>query len=238
VRSHAEHELDRIVYDAFFRGVARGIFVDVGAAGPDYLSMSAMYRELGWRVIAVEPNPVFCEAHRAAGYDVLEYACTDHDEDGVEFEVVDSHGAVYEGVPLSFESGSALTVRDAYRALHPNELDVRYITVNARRLDSILAAHAPEVKRIDVVSVDVEGWELEVLAGFALERYRPRALIVENFFNDTGHARALSARGYKLWRHIGPNDVYVPESRLSRLTSWLARPKRATRDPRVAGDLN
>jgi FkbM family methyltransferase len=216
VRSRAEHGLDRIVQDAFFRGVSRGVFVDVGAAGPDFLSMSAMYREIGWRVIAVEPNPVFCEAHRAAGNEVLEYACSDHDEDGVDFEVVDAHGAVYEGVPLSFESGSALTVRDAYRALHPNELDVRRITVNVRRLDSILAVHAPDVRRIDIVSIDVEGWELEVLAGFALERYRPRVLIVENFFNDVAHGRTLSARGYRLWRHVGPNDVYVPASRLSR----------------------
>ena len=233
MRSHAEHELDRVVWDAFFRGVARGVFVDVGAAGPDFLSMSAMYRELGWRVIAVEPNPIFCEAHRAAGHEVLEYACTDHDEDGVSFEVVDSHGAVYEGVPVSFESGSALTIKDAYRAVLPNELDVRRVTVNARRLDSILAAHAPKVKRIDIVSIDVEGWELEVLAGFALERYGPRALIVENLFNDTAYDRALSARGYKLWAHVGPNDVYVPESRLSRLSR--GRLGRRELRPRVAG---
>src|SRR3954471_1761103 len=135
--------------------------------------MSAMYRDLGWRVIAVEPNPDFCAAHRAAGHEIYEYACTDHDEDGVNFEVIDSHGAVYEGVPLSFESGSSLGIRDDYRALHanPDELDIRSITVNARRLDSILAEHAPEVKRVDVVSMDVEGYELEVLAGFSLERY-------------------------------------------------------------------
>jgi predicted RNA methylase len=80
VRSRAEHQLDRIVYEEFFRGVSRGVFVDVGAAGPDFLSMSAMYRDLGWRVIAVEPNPDFCEAHRAAGNEVLEFACSDRDE--------------------------------------------------------------------------------------------------------------------------------------------------------------
>jgi FkbM family methyltransferase len=215
VRSRAEHGLDRIVYDAFFRGVSRGVFVDVGAAGPDFLSMSAMYRDIGWRVIAVEPNPTFCEAHRAAGHEVHEYACADHDEDGVEFEVVDSHGAFYEGVPVSFESGSSLTIREAYRAVLPAELDVSRIRVNVRRLDSILAAHAPEVRRIAIISIDVEGWELEVLDGFSLERYRPRVLIVENLFNDSAYGRVLGARGYRLWRNVGPNDVYVPTSRIS-----------------------
>jgi hypothetical protein len=100
-----------------------------------------------------------------------------------------------------------------------NELDVRRITVGVRRLDSILAVHAPDVRRIDVVSIDVEGWELEVLAGFALERYRPRVLIVENYFDDAAHAHALNARGYTLWRHVGPNDVYVPVPRFSRFFS-------------------
>jgi hypothetical protein len=64
---------------------------------------------------------------------------------------------------------------------------------------------------------------LEVLEGFSLERYRPRVLIVENFFNDSAHGQALGARGYRLWRHVGPNDVYVPVSRLSRLDRLRVR---------------
>ena len=160
---------------------------------------------------------------------MLEYACSDPDEDAVDFEVVDSHGAVYEGVPLSFESGSALTIKDEYRALHPTELDFRHITVSVRRLDSILALQAPDVHDIDIVSIDVEGWELEVLAGFTLERYRPRVVIIENFFDNPAHGRALSARGYKLWRHVGPNDVYVPTSRASPFS--LRRLSQALRSP-------
>jgi len=222
MQSRAENRLDQIVYDAFLRRSPTGVFVDVGAAGPELLSISALYRDLGWRVIAIEPNPVFCEAHRAAGHEVLEYACADRDADGVPFEVVDAHGAVYEGAPLSYESGSALVVKPAYRALHPGELDVRQITVNVRRLDSILAEHAPALRRIDVVSIDVEGWELEVLDGFSLEQYRPRVLIVENYFRDEAHGSALRGRGYTLWRHIRPNDVYVPVSRRSRFHRFRA----------------
>lgn len=110
MQTRGEGELDRIVYEHFFPAAPTGVFVDVGAARPDFLSMSALYRELGWRVIAIEPNPVFCEAQRAAGHEVLEYACGDRDEDDVDFEIVDLHGAVYEGGPVSFESFSSLHV--------------------------------------------------------------------------------------------------------------------------------
>jgi FkbM family methyltransferase len=146
------------------------VFVDVGAARPDFLSMSALYRSLGWRVIAIEPNLVFCEAYRDAGFEVLEYACSDRDEDDVDFEVVDSHGTIYAGGPVSFESLSSLRIKDAYRTLH-EEPDVRRIKVNVRRLDTLLAEHAPHVRQLDIVSVDVEGWELEVLDGLSFERY-------------------------------------------------------------------
>jgi hypothetical protein len=44
-------------------------------------------------------------------------------------------------------------------------------------LAELLARHAPSV--IDFMSVDVEGYEQEVLAGADLARYRPRVLIVE-----------------------------------------------------------
>jgi FkbM family methyltransferase len=206
--AHGEGELDRIVRDHFFPGVADGVFVDVGAAGPDFLSMSALYRTLGWRVIAIEPNPVFCDAHRAAGYDVLEYACSDRDEDAVDFEVVDSHGAPYEGGAVSFESFSSLAVKDSYKTLRP-DLDVRRIKVNVRRLDTILAEHAPDVRRLDIVAVDVEGWELEVLDGLSFDRYQPKVLIVENLFTDDEYRRAMRGRGYELWRRVGPNDTYV-----------------------------
>jgi hypothetical protein len=32
------------------------VLVEVGAAHPDYLSMSASYRSRGWRIIAIEPK--------------------------------------------------------------------------------------------------------------------------------------------------------------------------------------
>ena len=210
-------ELDQLVRERFFPDVTSGVFVDVGAARPDFLSMSVLYRELGWRVIAIEPNPLFCKAHRAAGYEVLEYACSDHDEDGADFEIVSSP---FEGV--TYESFSSLAVKPSYRALRA-ELDVTPIKVNVRRLDTILAEHAPDVGHVDLVSVDVEGWELEVLAGLDFERYRPGVLMIENLTAHPSYRRALRDRGYVLWKRRWPNEVYVSPARLSRRERALAR---------------
>lgn len=81
----AEHDVDLVVRDAFFAGTADGVLVEVGAARPEYLSISASYRALGRRIIAIEPNPEFCAAHRALGHDILEYAATDTEADDASF---------------------------------------------------------------------------------------------------------------------------------------------------------
>jgi FkbM family methyltransferase len=217
-----ESGVDRMVRERFFRGATNGVFVDVGAAGPDFLSMSALYRNLGWRVLAVEPNPAFVAAHRAAGHEVYAYACSDRDEDDVDFELVDSHGTSYQGGAVSFESFSSLAIKPAYRALK-SDLDIERIKVDVRRLDTILTEHAPEIDRVDIVSVDVEGWELEVLDGLSFDRYRPTVVIVENLFSEASYRHALRKRGYELWRRRGPNDVYVLQAELSRTERTAAR---------------
>lgn len=209
INNEAEGNIDRIIQRRFFQGDGSGkIFVEVGAAKPDYLSMSALYRLIGWRIIAIEPNPEFCELHRKKGYEVLPYACGDHDQDDVDFFVVDSHGTQYLNGEVSYESFSSLGIKNSYAALK-SDLDMRKIQVKLRRLDTILETHAPNIERIDILSVDVEGWEIEVLNGLNISKYKPRVMIIENLFNEKKYRIHMRHLNYILWKRVAPNDVYV-----------------------------
>jgi len=55
----------------------------------------------------------------------------------------------------------------------------------------------------------VEGWELNVLRGFDLERYVPRVVILENLFNDLKYEEYMQTHGYSLWQTLPPNQIYV-----------------------------
>lgn len=215
----AEGDVDKIIQRRFFPEQRSGIFVDVGAARPDFLSISALYRSMGWRVIAIEPNPAFCDLHKEKGYEVLQYACGDHDQDNVDFFIVDSHGAQYANGEVSYESFSSLGIKDSYAALKQN-LDKRKIQVHLRRLDTILKTHAPDVGHLDVLSVDVEGWELEVLRGLSMEKYKPQVMIIENLFNEKEYRDYMKSIGYILWRRIRPNDVYVRSELINRIERY------------------
>lgn len=220
--TQAEGDVDRIIHKRFFAGRDSGrVFVDVGAARPDYLSISALFRSLGWRIIAIEPNPAFCELHKKKGYEVLQYACGDSDEDNVDFMVVDSHGDEYEKGQVSYESFSSLGIKDSYQALK-KDLDTKTIKVNLRRLDTILETHAPEINHIDILSVDVEGWELEVLGGLSIEKYKPQVMVIENLLNEKKYREYMKAISYILWRYIPPNDVYIRKDQLKGIAKYFS----------------
>lgn len=212
----AEKDVDILVHDKFFKDKSEpGVFVEVGAALPDYLSISARFRDLGWKIVAIEPNPEFCAAHRSRGHQIYEYACSDVDADDMDFFVVDSQGADYLGGSVSFESFSSLGIKDEFAELHEtvkNNTLVKTVPVKVRRLDTILKEHEPEIDHIDILAIDVEGWELNVLRGLSLERYNPSVVILENLFKKDEYVEFMRRAGYSMWNRLEPNDVYVAKN--------------------------
>jgi FkbM family methyltransferase len=214
-RSAIEGDIDRVVREAFFSRRRRSsqppyTMIEVGAARPDYLSIGGGLRPHGWRVVGIEPNPEFCAMHRTLGNEVIWCACGESDQNEVDFSVVDSKGAQYLGHSVTAESFSSLGLRGEYAKLVKTvDVSVREIKVPMRRLDTILAEHRPPIREIDLISVDVEGWELEVMRGLDFNIHRPKVLIIENLFNDQAYVDFFAARGYPLWRQLPPNEIYV-----------------------------
>ena len=83
------------------------------------------------------------------------------------------------------------------------------VEVPIMTLDQVLEdARAPQP--IDFVSIDVEGHDVEVLAGFDLARWRPRLLFIEDVVQSLDLHRHIVARGYRWIRRTGINSWYVP----------------------------
>ena len=120
---------------------------------------------------------MFFARYRASGFDILEYACGDHDADNVPFTIVATDG-VYLGGQVSNESFSSSGVRDKYAELmKTTPTKSNQISVRLRRLDRILTEQSP-TDLSDRYPVDrcSEGWELEVLEGINLRTTSPRFL--------------------------------------------------------------
>ena len=169
---------DEFIFKNYFKDKISGIMVEVGSAGPEFLSQSNFFRKLGWRCICIDPNPKFVSEHIQVGNEIYEYACSYFNENGVDFEVVDVKNG-----DISNQSFSSLSIDDElikYSGYSGGrtQLHIQTIKVNVRTLNSIL--EESKAQTVDYVIVDVEGSELEVMGGFDVEKYNPKIIVLEN----------------------------------------------------------
>jgi FkbM family methyltransferase len=164
----------------YFSPEYKGVLLEVGAGDPIEGSVSHVFRDLGWTTISVEPNPKFVQEFEKAGLECLPYACCAEDKGSTDFHVSPN--------PMSC---SALGVR--YAGKHPIENGAggwwpadqfKTITVEALTLNTILKKHHPNIDSVDILLIDVEGWELDVLKGFDLAKFSPKVILFEWFDTD------------------------------------------------------
>lgn len=189
-----------------------GVFVEAGANdGIRQSNTLKLESELQWKGLLVEPSPVaFAELvinrPRAICLSVALVGRTVHGgtvkgafRDGQLTGTLDS--SLLSRAPDLPASVWQRAIGFVRRTLHMRP-KVSLVEVPARTLDSCLAEVGLE--RVDFLSLDVEGYELEVLLGLDLSRIRPALIALE--------LRASAA--WQLLQWIYAND-YVIVERLS-----------------------
>ena len=66
-----------------------------------------------------------------------------------------------------------------------------------------------KAKQLDLLAVDVEGWELEVLRGFDFDRWEPKVIIVENLSSNPEYREYMKTKGYQRDAFIHINEIYT-----------------------------
>lgn len=101
-------------------------------------------------------------------------------------------------------SGSALSVK------YENEISPG-TTVSSIKVDVITLNtffNNNNLKEVDIISVDTEGWELEVMEGFDTTKYKARFVVLENLRYSPKYTKFMREKGYKLLTSFGINYIY------------------------------
>jgi FkbM family methyltransferase len=205
-RSHPSlHEID-LKLDRLI-GHTGGFFVEAGAN--DGFEQSNTYwleRFRGWSGVLVEPIPQLYEEavlERPAAR-VFNCALVPFDYQGTTVRM--RYGGLMSivGGAQGSEEEDRAYVRPAFDLRMESEYEVE---VPARTLSSILdEIEAPE---IDLLSLDVEGFEPSVLRGLDFDRHAPRFILVEIHHMETGRPvieELLGAR-YEPREQLSPLDM-------------------------------
>lgn len=206
---YAEFNTDKIIREKYFPNYEyKGLIVEVGGATPEFLSMSKHFKDNGWRSIIIEPNPTFVKQHKEVGNEVYEFACSYEDKDG-EFTIVHQEVNAYGGV-VTDHSFSSIDVKQNYldrTKFILTERNSKKIKVKIKKLDTILSEL--NINKIDILSIDVEGWEIEVMKGLNTINIDCKLIVVENFLHDNVYENYFEGIGYYLSDTINYNQIYL-----------------------------
>lgn len=157
-----------------------GTAVEVGAGDGKTLSNTLLLEENGWNVLCIEPNPDLGDDLTRARKNVRLCACLAHEGEEDFYSYANPGGAHREVVATVGDLSEDFRARFCKAA--SREPVIRKVRVAT--LDSLLEAwpHGP----IDFASIDVDGREPEVLAGFDLKRWTPRYILVEDIVEPPG----------------------------------------------------
>jgi FkbM family methyltransferase len=208
---HGLHELDRKL--AAYLDYDNGYFVELGANDGIRQSNTFYFeKQHHWHGLLIEPilhNFLACKANRSPKNAYACAAC-------VSFAYAEPHvRLVYANLmttPVDLESDIADPRAHAESGkvyLRNGETPVE-ILAPARTLTALLdEAHAPCL--IDLLSLDVEGAEIEVLKGIDHQRYRFKYLLIE-CRNGEAITAYLGEKGYKCIDKLSNHDYLYAEA--------------------------
>lgn len=174
MKFYSQHGEDFLLW-RFFDFKTKGVFIEVGAFDGKYISNTLSFEENGWSGVLVEPIYEYyklCKKNRINSK-TIHGACNSYNAEEVAFNV-DSTGLL-----------SSLKDNEEYKN---DQIERRgksgfvYKGTETRKvpsftLDSLIKEHISEP--IDFISIDVEGFELEVLKGIDFTNLNCKVLVIE-----------------------------------------------------------
>jgi len=167
-------EGEDMILSRIFGESETGFYVDIGAHHPQRFSNTMVFYQKGWRGINIDALPGsmdFFNKERPGDIN-LETAISDKE------------------VELTFHifNDEALSTFSKELAQQYQQKEEHFVVsekkITARKLGTILHEHLPAGKKIDFMSIDVEGHEMNVLKSNNWDVYKPEVVLVECFDFD------------------------------------------------------
>lgn len=159
-----------------------GFFVELGANdGIDQSNTCYFERHRNWNGILVEPTPhnfLSCKKHRSKNTHIFCNACVSFDYTDKFVEIVYSN---LMSSPIGLESDIQNPLKHAIEGrkfLFPTDENFIFGAIATPLNNLLIKSDAP--KLIDLLSLDVEGAEVEVLKGVNHDEFRFKFLCIEN----------------------------------------------------------
>jgi FkbM family methyltransferase len=189
-------EGEDIILNKLLKYKKDGFYIDIGAHHPFRFSNTYIFYKKGWRGINIDAYPG----------SMIEFKKNRDKDINLELGISSSN----QNLKFYCFNEPAYNTFNELEAKSKNEKDgislVNEIVIKTSPLSDVLDKYLPNSKtQIDFISIDVEGFELEVLNSNNWEKYKPKFLLIEELkkdltqiINESEVYKFLLGKNYKL----------------------------------------
>lgn len=202
-RASYGQEGEDLLLERIFGGQKQGFYVDVGAHHPLRFSNTYLLYQRGWCGINIDAMPGSMAAFRRLRPRDISI------ESGVALE--DGQLTYYVFREKALNTFDESLAQQYARAGHEVLSQLR---IRARPLADLLNEHLPIGQGIDLLSVDIEGLDLDALKSNDWQRFRPRVVVAEELRSasgekDTSVREFLTDMGYHEFARTYNSVFYI-----------------------------
>lgn len=198
---YSQYGEESVILD-FFGQDTKGIVVDVGAAdGITYSNSRYLIHDLGWSGVLVEPHPTFFN-------DIIKLY-----ENNKNVTVLNAAVSLEEGKMPFYVYGrdyraqvSTLSKEFKERVIqvHGDKFENEPIIVNVIKLSTVLQ----NLNKVDFLSVDCEGIDMDVLKSNDWNLYRPSLICVEHSMPKEELYNYMDSLDYSFFKETAGNSFF------------------------------
>lgn len=197
---------DKYLNENVFKNKENGVFVDIGAFdGVTHSNSYYFEKNLNWTGICIEPLPNKFKELKSCRNCICINSCISNEEAIVKFIEVNGAPAMLSGMQKNYDLRHLARLK--------NEIvrdggSYKIIDIPARNINNILKEN--NLFKIDYLSLDTEGSELEILKSIDFDSFYIHAISVENNYSDPNFKLFLESKGFKYLITLGSQDeIYV-----------------------------
>ncbi len=197
---YSQEYQDFVIDNMIFHKKNNGVFIDIGANEPIYINNTYfLEKERNWTGLAFEPQKSRREKWNCRKTECLPFALSAENGEREFTEYIKEY---------DYMSGFSSVVS------YDGEVKEKY-TVQTRKLSDILEERG--IKHVDYVSIDVEGAELEVLAGIDFDKCDFTCFTIElETREETFEVRKfMIEHGYVFLGRLWQDDIWIKQGYLN-----------------------
>ena len=201
-RSNFSQNYEEVVLSEIFSNVNNGFYIDVGCHHPRRFSNTALLYKNGWNGINIDAS-----AKNLKLFNV--FRKRDKNVNALISEKSENLKFYYfnESALNGILSQSKV---DSLKDLGYKVINEEFITT--QRLDDILVTCKIPNKTIDLLDIDVEGYDFQVLKSIDLNLFHVKVILIETGENENSIIKYLSNFNYNIYKKIDRNVFFLKNS--------------------------